>query len=102
MLRSFDYAKWSALKRAVETDPGLHKLFHELETWEKQTREAFLAAYEQASAASGLYASFADVRGLLDLAELEKVLYELRYEAANRPQWAHIPARGLRAILGRK
>jgi maltose alpha-D-glucosyltransferase/alpha-amylase len=102
MLRSFDYAKWSALKRAVETDPGLQKLSHELETWEKQTREAFLTAYEQAGAASGLYASLADVRGLLDLAELEKVLYELRYEAANRPQWLHIPARGLCAILARR
>ena len=55
-----------------------------------------------ASAGSGLYASFDDVRGLLELAELEKVLYELRYEAANRPAWLHIPLEGLRALLGKK
>jgi maltose alpha-D-glucosyltransferase/alpha-amylase len=99
MLRSFDYAKWSALKRAVETDPGLDKLFHELEAWEKEVRAAFLSAYEQAAAGSGLFSSFADVRGLLDLAELEKALYELRYEIGNRPQWMHIPARGLLSIV---
>jgi maltose alpha-D-glucosyltransferase/alpha-amylase len=99
MLRSFDYAKWSALKRAVETDPGLHKLFHELEAWERETRAAFLGAYEQAS--RSLYPDFADVRGLLELAELEKALYELRYETKNRPRWAHIPAQGLRTLLGR-
>jgi maltose alpha-D-glucosyltransferase/alpha-amylase len=99
MLRSFDYAKWSALKRAVETDPGLQKLFGELEVWEQQARSAFLAAYEQAS--RELYPDFADMRGLLDLAELEKALYELRYETNNRPHWAHIPAQGLRALLAR-
>jgi predicted trehalose synthase len=42
------------------------------------------------------------VRGLLDLAELEKVLYELRYEAANRPAWLHIPLEGLRSLLKKK
>ena len=98
MLRSFDYAKWSALKRAVETDPGLDKLFHELEAWEKKVRAAFLSAYEQA-AGDGLYAGFDDVRGLLRLAEIEKVLYELRYEIGNRPAWAHIPASGLAAMV---
>ncbi len=31
--------------------------------------------------------------------ELEKALYELDYELNNRPDWAHIPARGLIRIL---
>jgi len=102
MLRSFNYAKWSALMRAREADPAAEKAAPELDAWEAATRKAFIAAYADASAGSGLYASFDDVRGLLELAELEKVLYELRYEAANRPAWLHIPLEGLRALLGKK
>ena len=70
-----------------------------LRDWEKQTREAFVKAYADATAGSGLYESFDDVRGLLRLAEMEKVLYELRYEKSNRPNWLHIPLRGLTALL---
>jgi maltose alpha-D-glucosyltransferase/alpha-amylase len=99
MLRSFNYAKWSALMRAREADPSVEKAAPELDAWEAATRKAFIAAYAEAAAGSGLYASFDDVRGLLDLAELEKVLYELRYEAANRPAWLHIPLEGLRSLL---
>jgi maltose alpha-D-glucosyltransferase/alpha-amylase len=98
MLRSFNYAKWSALMRAREADPTLDKA-GELNAWEAAVRKAFLDAYAKASAKSGIYASFEDAKGLLDLAELEKVLYELRYEAANRPAWLHIPLEGLRALL---
>jgi maltose alpha-D-glucosyltransferase/alpha-amylase len=101
MLRSFNYAKWSALMRAREADPALEKSADDLNAWEAATRKAFLDAYAKGSAASGIYASFEDARGLLDLAELEKVLYELRYEAANRPAWLHIPLEGLRALLGK-
>ncbi len=35
---------------------------------------------------------------LIELFEIEKALYELRYELRNRPQWAGIP---LRALLSR-
>ena len=31
----------------------------------------------------------------LGLFELEKVLYELRYEIGNRPTWAGIPLQGI-------
>jgi predicted trehalose synthase len=30
---------------------------------------------------------------------MEKVLYELRYEKNNRPNWLHIPLQGLTALL---
>jgi len=63
------------------------------------TRKAFIEAYAAAMKASGVYDSFDDMRGLLKLAEMEKVLYELRYEAANRPDWIHIPVQGLMALL---
>jgi maltose alpha-D-glucosyltransferase/alpha-amylase len=40
------------------------------------------------------------VRPLLDLFEIEKALYELRYELRNRPDWAGIPLRSLVAYSG--
>jgi maltose alpha-D-glucosyltransferase/alpha-amylase len=36
---------------------------------------------------------------MLGLAEIEKLLYELRYELDNRPAWVHIPLQGLAALL---
>ena len=48
---------------------------------------------------SGIFTSMDDVRGLLQLAEMEKVLYELRYEINNRPDWVHIPTQGLTSLL---
>jgi maltose alpha-D-glucosyltransferase/alpha-amylase len=34
----------------------------------------------------------------LSLFEIEKALYELRYEIGNRPEWAVIPLRALTAM----
>jgi len=101
MLRSFDYAKWSAVRRAAQADADVEKAIAELQSWEKLTRETFIAAYAEAMRESGLFASFDDVRGLLDLAEIEKALYELRYELGNRPEWLHIPLQGLLSIVDR-
>jgi maltose alpha-D-glucosyltransferase/alpha-amylase len=99
ILRSFSYAKWSALKRAIETEPAMERMAALLEAWEADTRKAFIAAYASAVQGSGIYPSFDDARGLLELAELEKLLYEVRYEQANRPDWLHIPLQGLQALL---
>ncbi|HEV7477904.1 MAG TPA: putative maltokinase, partial [Burkholderiales bacterium] len=82
MLRSFSYARWSA---SDKDNPVL-------DDWEAQTRRAFLGAYGVDD----------DQRGLLALAEIEKLLYELRYELANRPDWIHVPLRGALGVLGEK
>ncbi len=87
MLRSFSYAKWSAT-RSNALDP-----------WEQQVRRAFLSAYEAGTQGSGLFESFDDVRGLLKLFELEKALYELRYEFNNRPDWLQVPLAGILGLL---
>jgi maltose alpha-D-glucosyltransferase/alpha-amylase len=100
MLRSFSYARWSAIARAIETDPGFERQAPALAAWEADARREFLAAYDAAARDAKLYASFEDARGMLELAELEKALYELRYELNNRPAWAHVPLRGLLALLG--
>ncbi len=37
---------------------------------------------------------------LLELFELEKALYELRYELNNRTDWVQVPLQGLLALNG--
>jgi maltose alpha-D-glucosyltransferase/alpha-amylase len=101
MLRSFSYARGSAQMRE-RTEPNAEKLAPALVAWEKATRKAFLEAYAKAIAGSGIYPSMDDMRGVLALAEMEKVLYELRYETNNRPDWIHIPVQGLMALLDEK
>ena len=99
MLRSFNYARWAALKRAAQTDEELEKLAPLARVWEDAARNAFLAAYEESTRATGLYGSAADARRLVELFELEKALYELRYEINNRPDWVRIPLAGISSIV---
>ncbi len=99
MLRSFNYAHWTALRGAVHGYEDTAKLAPLARAWEAEVRREFLAAYE-AGAGDGIYASFGEVRGLLELFELEKALYELRYEINNRPGWVEIPLRGIIALVG--
>jgi len=98
MLRSFSYARGSTQLRE-RTEPALERLGPALQAWERAARKAFVEAYAATMAGSDVYESFEDMRGVLQLAEIEKVLYELRYEAANRPDWIHIPVQGLLALL---
>jgi maltose alpha-D-glucosyltransferase/alpha-amylase len=95
MLRSFDYARSTALRHAAEGGRDLAVLQPLAAQWEHEVRGAFLAAYEKATRGTDLYADFAEMRDLLELAELEKALYELRYELGNRPDWVPIPLRGI-------
>ena len=100
MLRSFNYARWSALARACpsgEEDAALASL---AAAWESAARGAFLAAWTEGTRDSGLYAASADALRLGALFELEKALYELRYEICNRPAWTRIPLRGVLALAG--
>ena len=45
-------------------------------------------------------ATFDAARPLLDLFELEKALYELRYEIDNRPDWVGVPLAGIAGLAG--
>ncbi|HKU70385.1 MAG TPA: maltose alpha-D-glucosyltransferase [Burkholderiales bacterium] len=99
MLRSFDYAQWTALKGAAKSPQDHARLQPLAAEWQTQARHAFLAAYAVAAAPAGSDAGLADVAGLLRLFELEKALYELRYEINNRPDWVHIPLQGIDALM---
>ncbi|HEX7220437.1 MAG TPA: maltose alpha-D-glucosyltransferase [Burkholderiales bacterium] len=100
MLRSFSYAKWSARERYVSGLTGGQAAVAAdkdgwLDAWEAEVRRSFLAAYAQVAGIS-----LDDMRGLLRLFEMEKVLYELRYEINNRPSWVQVPVSGLLGLLG--
>jgi len=98
MLRSFAYARWAAVLRAPPSSEDTSRWESMLEKWERETRSTFLASYDGIATAAGLYQSLNEVQPLLSLFEIEKSLYEARYELGNRPDWAGIPLRGLLAF----
>ncbi|MBP6776991.1 MAG: alpha-amylase, partial [Piscinibacter sp.] len=103
MLRSFDYARHSALQQTAQGGAEFERLAPIARRWERQVRDAFVQTYAEVAIEGGLYAdaaAFAAALPLLDLFELEKALYELRYEIDNRPDWVGVPLAGIAALAG--
>jgi maltose alpha-D-glucosyltransferase/alpha-amylase len=99
MLRSFAYARHAALQRCTpQTSDDYAKWDALLQEWERATRDTFVNVYDAVVRVRHLYESFAAVQPLIVLFEIEKALYELRYELGNRPDWAPIPLRALAAF----
>jgi maltose alpha-D-glucosyltransferase/alpha-amylase len=98
MLRSFAYVQQSALRSVAHNEAEAARLAPLARAWKTEVRDAFLSAYDSASRGAGgqaLYGSLQSGRGLLGLFELEKTMYELRYEIGNRPAWVGIPLQGI-------
>ncbi|MEA2413124.1 MAG: maltokinase [Thermoleophilaceae bacterium] len=91
MLRSFAYVASAAeMQRGTPVPEG----------WEERARGAFLDHYLEAVEPNLLPPGEAAVANLLSVFELEKAVYELRYELDNRPDWVPIPVAGIERILG--
>ncbi len=89
MLRSFAYvASAGPLLRGTTPPPD----------WEERAREVFLDAYRR-SVDPSLVPSGGAMDKLLQVFELEKAVYELRYELNNRPDWLPIPVAGIVRLL---
>ena len=91
MVRSWSYAAGAALRAGADTSGRRALAMH----WEAATRARFLAAYWAEAAAAPqpfLPRDAASRAALLQLFELIKALYEVRYELNNRPSWLGIPA----------
>jgi len=95
MMRSFSYAQQSALRSVAHNEAEAVRLSPLARSWEIEVRTAFLSAYDAAAREAALYESMQPGLGLLGLFELEKALYELRYEIGNRPTWVGIPLQGI-------
>jgi len=66
---------------------------------EERARTAFLESYTTAVQGTGLLASPEVTERLLRLFELEKAVYELRYELSHRPDWVPVPVAGIVRLL---
>jgi maltokinase len=90
MLRSFAYAA-SALEvtHGTPAPPG----------WEERARAEFLDGYLATVDSAIIPPSHEAREKLIAIFELEKAVYELRYELNNRPDWVRIPVAGILRIL---
>jgi maltokinase len=90
MLRSFSYAAAGARILRGTTPPG---------DWEDRAREVYLDGYRERVDQSLLPPGQQAFDQLLAVFELEKAVYELRYELNNRPDWVGIPVAGIVRLL---
>jgi maltokinase len=90
MLRSFSYVTAGAQLLRGRSAP---------DDWEDRARETFLEGYFDRVEPSLLPPGTAPTRQLLAVFELEKAVYELRYELNNRPDWVPIPVAGIQRLL---
>jgi len=67
--------------------------------WEESCRTAFLEGWRSTVDRRLVPATEIGTAGLLGLFELQKLLYELRYELAHRPDWLGVPLAGLEQVL---
>ena len=90
MLRSFAYAATAAeLTRDADVSAD----------WEERARERFLESYLDTVDPALLPPGEAAIERLLAVFELEKAVYELRYELDNRPDWVGIPVTGIERLM---
>jgi trehalose synthase-fused probable maltokinase len=89
ILRSFAYAASAAVVLRGAQPPA---------DWELRAREEFLEGYRD-TVDSTLVPSGTAMDKLLRVFELEKAVYELRYELNNRPDWVQIPVAGIARML---
>jgi maltokinase len=92
MLRSFDYAAHQMLVG----QPADSRLTERAEDWARRNRAAFCDGYAETAAES-----IGDPRAhgvLLRAFELDKAVYEVAYEHANRPEWLTVPLSSIARI----
>jgi trehalose synthase-fused probable maltokinase len=90
MLRSFAYVAIAA------------ELLHDTaapDGWEEEARVQFLDGYLETVDPTLLPSGSLAIERLLTVFELEKAVYELRYELDNRPDWVRIPVAGIQRLI---
>ena len=101
MLRSLHNARAVAERKlAVQRPADVSRGSELLADWSRQARERFLAAYRAAMQGCASYpAREEEAERMIRQASLEKLLYEVRYELANRPSWLVGPLGDLATLL---
>ena len=106
MLRSYHYVAHAGVdglisRGAFESgskDESLHRAA--ADDWASWVSIAFLQSYMPIARSGDLLPAPSDLEVDLRAHLIDKALYELRYELANRPNWVHLPLIGLCALLG--
>jgi len=101
VVRSFDYAAWAAVLARSEGRAEMpeHLLRLTLD-WAADMKTAFLDAYfETVGECPTIPRPPESAARLLRLLALDKALYEVGYEAANRPTWLRVPLEGVLSLL---
>jgi maltose alpha-D-glucosyltransferase/alpha-amylase len=101
MMRSFQYAAYSALWQPSMRTEDVPFLERWADLWYRQMSAVFLQSYLAATnGADFIPENEADFQVLLEAYLLDKAVYEVGYELNNRPAWVVIPVRGIKHILG--
>jgi trehalose synthase-fused probable maltokinase len=92
MVRSFDYAAAEAVRALPGREPWAA-------LWAREVAAAYLRGYlATVEGAPFMPCSSEELAVLCTFFQLEKAIYEIGYEANNRPDWVEIPLRGLLSL----
>ena len=100
MMRSFQYAAYSALWQPAMRPEDVPFLERWADLWYRHMSSVFLQSYLQTTAGAVFVPQKSDdLQILLEAYLLDKAVYEISYELNNRPDWVVIPIRGIKHIL---
>ena len=100
MMRSFQYAAYSALWQPAMREEDGPFLEYWADLWYRQMSSVFLQSYlKTTTGAIFLPKNSDDFQIMLEAHLLDKAVYEIGYELNHRPAWVVIPIRGIQHIL---
>ncbi len=95
MLRSFDYAARNAIERLRARGIAGDRIEAAALGWRGEAEATFARAYDRTIGTPDIpRVESGEGRALVELFLLEKLFYEIGYEALNRPAWLRIPLSG--------
>jgi maltose alpha-D-glucosyltransferase/alpha-amylase len=96
MLRSFHYAAYTVLATGTVAGADASVVERWLRFWYAWMSSAYVRAYlDCVGQASFVPSDVPECESTLQIFLLEKCIYELGYELNNRPDWVHLPVRGI-------
>ncbi len=100
MMRSFQYAAYSALWQPAMRKEDVPFLERWADLWYRHMGSVFLQSYlKTTGSAVFIPQNSEDLQIMIEAYLLDKAVYEIGYELNNRPSWVVIPVRGIKHIL---